>query len=218
MPNIAIRFLQQNRYYFLLFFSATILALAWLLFRHKGETLLLISEQRNTGLDLFFPVITHLGDGYIFLAFSVLALFYRLRYAIVIGLIGGAVAASSALLKYFFGQPRPKVYFEEVLYKPQLVSYVPDVELHNSWTSSFPSGHTLAAFALYGFLAFCAPHQWQKIALFAVAFLVAASRLYLFQHFLADVVAGAAVGTAIASAAFLLQQKASKYKVVSSKI
>jgi membrane-associated phospholipid phosphatase len=212
MPNIAARFLRLNRYYFLLFLSAVSSSLIWLAFRQKGETLLLISEQRNSNLDLFFPLVTHLGDGYMFLIISVLALFYSFRYSIIIGLIGGAVALLSALLKYLFGQPRPKVYFEEVLYKPQLVSYVPDVELHNSWTTSFPSGHTLAAFALYGFLAFCAPHQWQKIALFFLAFLVAASRLYLFQHFLADVVAGAVGGTFIASAAFLLHEKQGNMK------
>jgi membrane-associated phospholipid phosphatase len=212
MPNIAVRFLRLNRYYFLLFLSAVSSSLIWLAFRQKGETLLLISEQRNSNLDLFFPLVTHLGDGYMFLIVSILALFYGFRYSIIIGLIGGAVALLSASLKYLFGQPRPKVYFEEVLYKPQLVSYVPDVELHNSWTTSFPSGHTLAAFALYGFLAFCAPQQWQKIALFFLAFLVAASRLYLFQHFLADVVAGAVGGTFIASVAFLLHEKQGNMK------
>lgn len=66
-------------------------------------------------------------------------------------------------------------------------------------TSSFPSGHTGAAVALYGCLAVIAlrsiTRRWVAIGLaiagFAIPVLVAASRVYRGMHYLTDVVAGA---------------------------
>lgn len=69
-------------------------------------------------------------------------------------------------------------------------------------TSSFPSGHTGAAVALYGCLTVILLHhitrRWVAVALAAVGFaipvLVAASRVYRGMHYLTDVVAGAIAG------------------------
>jgi membrane-associated phospholipid phosphatase len=65
-------------------------------------------------------------------------------------------------------------------------------------TSSFPSGHTGAALALYGCLAVIllrnAKPRWLAVCLavlgFAIPILVAASRVYLGMHYLTDVLAG----------------------------
>jgi membrane-associated phospholipid phosphatase len=69
-------------------------------------------------------------------------------------------------------------------------------------TSSFPSGHTGAAVALYGCLAVIllrnTSRRWVAVGLalvgFAIPILVAASRVYRGMHFLTDVVAGAIAG------------------------
>jgi membrane-associated phospholipid phosphatase len=69
-------------------------------------------------------------------------------------------------------------------------------------TSSFPSGHTAAAVALYGAIALLASERARSRALVwivaAAAVLipvaVAAARMYRGMHFLTDVVAGAALG------------------------
>jgi undecaprenyl-diphosphatase len=69
-------------------------------------------------------------------------------------------------------------------------------------TSSFPSGHTGAAVALYGCLAVIllrnVPRRWIAVGLAIIGFtlplLVAASRVYRGMHFLTDVVAGAIAG------------------------
>ncbi len=65
-------------------------------------------------------------------------------------------------------------------------------------TSSFPSGHTAAAVALYGSLALVIMvrlgaanrHRWWLLVLFAVPVIVGAARLYRGMHFLSDVVCG----------------------------
>jgi membrane-associated phospholipid phosphatase len=69
----------------------------------------------------------------------------------------------------------------------------------NRANSSFPSSHAANAFALACVLG----ARWRRgiPAFFALALLVALSRMYLNRHFLSDVVAGALVGAACAWAA-----------------
>ena len=64
---------------------------------------------------------------------------------------------------------------------------------------SFPSGHTITAFAVALSLAHFYPDL--AIGLLFCALSVAASRILLGMHFLSDVVAGAAIGTVLALSA-----------------
>jgi membrane-associated phospholipid phosphatase len=199
-------FLLQNKLFLLVFLGLILAAFGILLQSEKGEPLLWLSENRSPSLDVFFRLATHLGDGWIFAPLLLLALFLQRWYLFFsLAALGGGVAITAAVSKSFFGAPRPKVYFEEVLQLPDLVSVVPDVQLANSWTSSFPSGHTLTAFAVFSFLAFLSPRPPLKIIYFGLAFLVALSRMYLFQHFLADVMAGAGFGLTLAIIVFFLK-------------
>jgi undecaprenyl-diphosphatase len=67
---------------------------------------------------------------------------------------------------------------------------------------SFPSGHTITAFAVAVSLSHFYPDL--AIGLLFCALSVAASRILLGMHFLSDVVAGAAIGTLLARTAILL--------------
>jgi undecaprenyl-diphosphatase len=67
---------------------------------------------------------------------------------------------------------------------------------------SFPSGHTITAFAVVISLSHFYPDLTAGLLFCAVS--VAASRILLGMHFLSDVVAGAAIGTLLARAAILL--------------
>jgi undecaprenyl-diphosphatase len=64
---------------------------------------------------------------------------------------------------------------------------------------SFPSGHTITAFAVVVSLG----HFYPELTpgLYFCAFSVAASRILLGMHFLSDVIAGAAIGTLLARVA-----------------
>jgi hypothetical protein len=63
-------------------------------------------------------------------------------------------------------------------------------------TQSFPSGHTVVAFALSTVLAERIDNIWARIGLYGLASLTAFARVYNNQHWTSDVVAGAALGMA----------------------
>jgi len=67
---------------------------------------------------------------------------------------------------------------------------------------SFPSGHTITAFAMA--LSMGAFYPVILLGLLFCAFSVALSRILLGMHFLSDVLAGAAIGSALGYAAALL--------------
>ncbi len=67
---------------------------------------------------------------------------------------------------------------------------------------SFPSGHTITAFAMALSLGVFYPVM--LLGLLFCAFSVALSRILLGMHFLSDVLAGAAIGSALGYAAALL--------------
>ena len=67
---------------------------------------------------------------------------------------------------------------------------------------SFPSGHTITAFAISVSLSLFYPAVAPVLLFCAVS--IAVSRVILGMHFLSDVIAGAAIGSALACSAFVL--------------
>jgi undecaprenyl-diphosphatase len=83
------------------------------------------------------------------------------------------------------------------------------VAFHNVHPDShaFPSGHTAGAAATYGILLYLAARRRSSVVrvvaaltFVALVMLVAFSRLYLHVHYLSDVLAGTALGVAVAAA------------------
>ena len=126
-----------------------------------------------------------------------------LRVAYIPGFIFVSVAASGLvadLLKVVVARTRPKLLFASGAYDFTWFGFHAD-----HW--SFPSGHATTAAALMAALWCLWPRPfWLYVA---AAALVAASRVITGQHFLSDVVAGAAIGVIVTRliALWLLPQR-----------
>jgi hypothetical protein len=64
-------------------------------------------------------------------------------------------------------------------------------------SASFPSGHTTQAFAVASAIATSYDSRWVAVGSYGVATLVGLARVHHQAHFASDVVAGAAIGTAV---------------------
>lgn len=192
-------FVIENRCYVAAFLLLWGIACYWLFaVVNKGDVILFFANHRTDSLNSFFLFCTYIGEGYVYVCATIVFLFvsYSKSLAIIINAI--LVLIISQGLKFFFAHERPKRYFDDLLGEPELPNYVPNVQLLESWTSSFPSGHTISAFAFYTLLAFFIPNKWIKLLCLLLATLVGLSRIYLVQHFLKDVTTGMLTGFLIA--------------------
>ncbi len=167
----------------------------------QGALLIQLNDHRSPGGDLFFRWFTKVGEGYGYLAVFLLLLVYKRRAAWGVPLLGVAVSLVAWIGKTLFQHPRPYLYFEQQGLLAQL-ELIPGVKMHKGLTS-FPSGHTMAAFALFTFLALCFPRKpWLSLTCFCIALLVGVSRMYLVQHFFEDVYSGALLGLGLGILAY----------------
>lgn len=195
----------ENRYFFLPYVVFLIVGAFLLNMLQKGEEILYWNDSKNTVLNLFFLSATRLGEAWAYIPAFIWMLFIKYRFALYVPLIGIVSMAVSYVTKDFFGHPRPYLFFETTGMLDH-VQFVEGLRINKGYTS-FPSGHTLSAFALYAYLAFCiSKKRLLSFFLLVAAFLVGFSRIYLVQHFFEDVYLGALLGVFIAMAIFLIQK------------
>ena len=140
---------------------------------------------------------TRLGDGWIWLATGALLLAggnSGHRVLAAAALAAGFANAVQVVLKRKIHRLRPCDYARHPLYD------VAPLGRFASDRFSFPSGHTLNAFAIGSVVALQYPLAAPAVALVALS--VAASRVLLGLHFVSDVLAGAVLGAAIGAAVF----------------
>lgn len=187
---------RHNRLYWIAFSLFLMFGGVLLLLLEKGDAILYFSAQRSAFGDFFFANMTKGGEHAAYLICLAGLLFVRYRPAVILPLLGASVALVSAFTKMIFAQPRPFLYFKD-LDMLELLVPVTGIAMHGGNTS-FPSGHTMSAFALYTFLALTLSYKRSlSLVLLLMAVLVGVSRIYLVQHFLEDVVTGAAIGAVI---------------------
>ncbi|HXX18056.1 MAG TPA: phosphatase PAP2 family protein [Candidatus Acidoferrum sp.] len=140
-------------------------------------------------------VATRGGDGWLWYGLGLILLVYggEHRFA-AIGAAGSSAVAGIFLFRALKRTSRRK--------RPC------EIEPH-CWASilppdkySFPSGHSITAFAVAVTVSLFYPFLLP--VLLVLAFLIAASRIILGMHFLSDVLAGSALGVALGYASFYL--------------
>jgi membrane-associated phospholipid phosphatase len=155
-----------------------------------------------------FQVITWLGNFTTLLAVTLLAAGILWRRGertdavfVLLALAGAQVLSTG--MKLGFQRDRP---------------FFPD-PLSTESTYSFPSGHSLVSLAVYGSIALVLakrlPTRGQRLLLFVgtgvLVLAIGFSRLYLGVHFLSDVLAGYAAGTAWLALLYLALEARSRY-------
>ena len=101
-------------------------------------------------------------------------------YALGMAIAGLAAGLLGQIIKYFTGRARPELW----LGPAQSTQY----------STSFPSGHTVGAFALAGVLVFASRSLALRITALLLASAVGLARILAFRHWTSDVIASAIIG------------------------
>ncbi len=121
----------------------------------------------------------------------ILFLFFSYKKAIWLALSFLSSAIITQALKSIFNAPRPKLFLPDF----NLLHQVTDITIHTS--RSFPSGHATSAFALAFCLSYFAKTNIVGLFFCLIGVVAAASRIYLLQHFLIDVLLGSVIGVVV---------------------
>lgn len=171
-----------------------VLTFGMLILTHeKADLHLLLSSFHTPTRDLFFKYYTEVGGSVPYFVIAGL-LFYRYRIALFLLITQLASGLVSQMMKQTWNAPRPIKFFETNFPNVQLhaVEGVPLLSTH-----SFPSGHTITAFAFFLSIALFSKHRLVHFLCFVAALLVGYSRIYLSQHFALDVLVGSIVALAV---------------------
>ncbi len=184
---------RKNRYFLILQILFLAVGAILMLVYSKAELHILFNQFHSEAFDAFFRLITELGNGIVYVPVLLILLNKKTQWLITYLV---AVAGSNLILvlskQLIFSESyRPSRYFE--LFESYKLQLVEGVNLHA--LHSFPSGHTTTAFTVFFFLTLICKNNFVKLILFVVALLTAFSRVYLSQHFFADIFVGSILGT-----------------------
>ncbi len=184
-----------------------ILGLIFSLTGEKGQFLLWLTGYRHPFADYYFYYVTLLGEPHGFIVCGLLLWLTSWKKMITIPSLGGILVVTSYSLKTFFEHERPILYLNRIGYEgPMSVLGYPMLMGHHG----FPSGHSMAAWALFTLVAALIKNTWVSILCLFLAMSVSISRIYLMAHFLQDVVAGAMVGIALGYGVYYLYEQWTK--------
>ncbi len=150
--------------------------------------------------DFVMKYLTHTGDGVFAVVLGLYWMFFvNKKEAIYLLITYGVSSLITQTLK--------RVYFAEVLRPVKILAldrlhFIEGVVLNQQL--SFPSGHATTAFAIAVSLSLIIMRARISIAFIALATIIALSRVYLLQHFITDVIAGAIIGSASAFVLFFI--------------
>lgn len=194
-----LKILINNRTFFIIFLLWVIFGALLQLFCSPTALMFWINKHHNSLLDTLFRYVTLFGEDYtwLFLLFYFVFVNYfqgidkskGIKMLVISWLVKVFLSVS---LKNIFNLPRPIEVYQNIRQEIHLVN---GVEIAH-W-QSFPSGHTMTAFAFACFVLLYLKQKKLAIFTLCVAIFVGYSRMYLFQHFPRDVFAGSILGVAI---------------------
>lgn len=199
----------------------------------KPELHLLLCNRHTAWRDIFYRYYTQVGEWFPYVV-CVALLFYKAGWAVFTAAGTLLSGLATQILKRIVDAPRPVTYFADN-YPDVVLPLVEGVRVAHH--HSFPSGHTTTFFALFfalciigtNYISYQSQHiddkgpkisnktriiqsmLWQ-ILCFVFATLGAYSRIYLSQHFAADILAGMCVGILITAILFACLHRCTSQK------
>jgi membrane-associated phospholipid phosphatase len=167
----------------------------------KGDVVLIFNRNQSELFNLVFLYLTKLGElmgGA--LVFLILIFTSKYKYSVIflVAVLFSSVASQGLKRGVFGEEKRPSHMFSQL-------NPIEDLERHTNF--SFPSGHTTAAFTFFSVLSFALVRKRYQFIAALAAISVGVSRVYLGQHFVNDVIAGAVLGTLLSTVCFILLEK-----------
>jgi len=203
--------------YLLTFTITWSLAAAIVLIAGNDPLFLFINRYGNWYTDQVASTFTWLGDGAIFALMGILMLFVDKIKALAALVAFGVSSLAANLLKLliFNNSDRPASFFDSrdipiripqgfsaEIWLAQKVNpslQALHIQLQEVYPlhhyHSFPSGHATSVFSLACMLAFFFPKPKLQVFFLLLAWVVGFTRVLLGQHFPADIIAGALIGT-----------------------
>ncbi len=173
--------------------AAVIVALVWI----KADSPLIAAAEniRYDTTESVIRIMNRFGGGMnppmIVVFFLIAGIVYRrerwVSYAVMMAIAGLCAGIVAHAIKLTVGRTRPELWLG-----PHHFAY--------GGANSFPSGHTVGAFALAGVLLFASRSVPLRVIAILLASAVGASRVLAFRHWPSDVVASAAIGLLVAYA------------------
>ena len=183
-------------YHWLLWGFLFLLGILFLAIFQNSNFSIIVNASHNNFLDQFFKYITFLGDGRFVFLIALIYLFANKKYgtSILISLIINTILIQVLKRVVFSNRLRPSFYFKNLI-EDGSWNMIDGVELYEKF--SFPSGHTASIFCLCMSICIFMKKKYLPLLLVLLAYIVGFSRIYLSQHFLTDVLAGALIGSLI---------------------
>ncbi|NJB34964.1 phosphatase PAP2 family protein [Croceivirga sp. JEA036] len=190
-------------------FLIMLLVLTPFLLLNKIELMQEINQRRTIFLDALFLKASSLGNAITVLLVLPILLRFRLKW-LAIFIIGFLIQAFIVILckkGLFHGELRPLLFFRRSGLM-HTVDLIPGLKVRH--VNTFPSGHTATIFYLVSFFAILARNKVASWVLVVVGLFVGFSRIYLFQHWYADVYVGMFFGILSSVLAYLFVKNVPK--------
>lgn len=168
--------------------ASGLLAIATVWLTADSSIVAAAERVQSESVDDWIRIANRLGGGMnppmIVLFFLIAGVVYRRRawigYGVAMALAGAAAGILVQIIKFIVGRTRPELWLGSFHYI-------------RGAANSFPSGHTVAAFALGGVLIFASRNTPLRLTALLLACFVAVARVLAFRHWPSDVLASALI-------------------------
>lgn len=147
----------------------------------------IFKNERTRIVKKFMQIVTRLGDGYIWAVIGLAFFFFKIPYAAVY-FVRGLTAVFFCVVTFIY--TKNLVSRQRPCRKHNKIPFIKPPDRH-----SFPSGHTIVAFAL-AFAIGTYAASWAMIV-YPIAILIAYSRIFVGIHYPFDVITSIIVGSCI---------------------